>query len=118
MQSGSESSTNEYDDDSGYVEVGSLTTVNVSASAYDTNPGGDSGYTGCGTDGCLPSLAHDGNSTDIESRWSCSKAITDDEGQCEITFSFGEPMDLMDVQVAFWKVEERTRWLKVGGRPT
>lgn len=97
----------------GYVEVGTRTTVAVAATAYDVFPGGDSGYTGCGTLGCLAALARDGNSTDIESRWSCANILVPDDGRCEIRFTFGEPVDLKGVQVAFWRVEERTRWLEV-----
>lgn len=98
----------------GFVEVGTKTTVDVEATAYDVFPGGDS--TGCRTLGCMPSLAHDGISSDIESRWSCTNIIVPDDGQCAIRFTFGQPMDLKDVQVAFWRVEERTRWLQVTGR--
>ena len=99
------------DDDSGYVEVGTKTTVSVTATAYDERSGKDSG---CGDDGCLPALAHDGvGEEDIESRWSCSKNIVSGNGQCEIEFTFGNPQDIKDVEVAFWKGDERTRTLKV-----
>ncbi|CAM9626768.1 unnamed protein product, partial [Hapterophycus canaliculatus] len=66
--------------------------------------------------GCLPALAHDGiGEEDVESRWSCSKDIVSGGGQCEIEFTFGSPQDIMDVQVAFWKGDERTRTLKFNG---
>ncbi|CAN0073204.1 unnamed protein product, partial [Ectocarpus fasciculatus] len=64
--------------------------------------------------GCLPDLAHDGvGEEDTESRWSCAKEIVPDGGQCEITFTFDSPQDITDVQVAFWKGDERTRTLKM-----
>ncbi|CAM9640288.1 unnamed protein product [Scytosiphon promiscuus] len=104
----------EDDDDAGYVEIGTKTTVSVSATAYDERPGQDSGDNGCGDDGCLPALAHDGiGEDDIESRWSCSKQIVPGGGQCEIEFIFGSPQDIIDVEVVFWKGDERTRTLKV-----
>ena len=99
-----------------YVEVGTETTVTVAATAYDVFPGEDSGFTGCGTLGCLPSLTRDGISSHKESRWSCNNIIVPGDGQCEIKFTFGQPMNLKDVQVAFWRVEERTRWLQVTRR--
>lgn len=36
-----------------------------------------------------------------------------DGGQCEITFAFGTLQDIMDVEVAFLKGDERSRTLKV-----
>lgn len=102
------------DADGYYVEVGTKTSVEVTATAYDERPGQESGDVGCGADGCLPDLAHDGiGEDDVESRWSCSKEIVPGGGQCEITFAFGTPQDIMDVEVAFWKGDERSRTLKV-----
>ncbi|CAN0124396.1 unnamed protein product, partial [Ectocarpus fasciculatus] len=104
------------DDDSNadFVEAGSKTTVGVTASAYDDRPGESEGNVGCGESGCLPGLAHDvGGEEDTESRWSCTKEIVPDGGQCEITFRFNSPQDITNVQVAFWKGDERTRTLKV-----
>ncbi|CAN0231585.1 unnamed protein product [Scytosiphon promiscuus] len=101
-------------DDADFIEAGSKTTVGVTASAYDDRPGESAGDVGCGVSGCLPDLAHDGlGEEDTESRWSCAKEIVPDGGQCEITFTFDSPQDITDVQVAFWKGEERTRTLKV-----
>ncbi|CAN0308610.1 unnamed protein product [Ectocarpus sp. 6 AP-2014] len=105
------------DEDDGnaeFVEAGSKTTVGVTASAYDDRPGESAGGNGCGEMGCLPDLAHDGvGEEDTESRWSCAEEIVPDGGQCEITFKFDSPQDITDVQVAFWKGDERTRTLKV-----
>eukprot|EP00752_Nemacystus_decipiens_P009696 g8660.t1 len=101
------------DEDEDYVEAGTKTTVSVTASAWDERPGSESGDVGCGEDGCLPALAHDGiGEEDIESRWSCSEDIVPDE-QCEIEFTFGSPMDIVDVEVDFFKGDERSRTLKV-----
>lgn len=98
----------------GYVEAGTKTTVSVTATAWDERSGPDSGDSGCGDSGCLPELAHDGiGEEDVESRWSCSKDIVPDGGQCEIEFAFGGPQDIVDVEVDFWKGDERTRTLKV-----
>eukprot|EP00903_Cladosiphon_okamuranus_P017040 g15705.t1 len=98
------------DSDINYVEAGAQTTVSVSATAYDERHGDAHG---CGDSGCLPSLAYDGVRDDGMSRWSCAKKIVPDGGQCEITFSFESPQDVMGMKVSFWKGDERTRTLKV-----
>lgn len=91
-----------------------MTTVSVAATAFDERPGEESGDIGCGEDGCLPALAHDGiGEEDSESRWSCSKDLVVGGGQCEIEFTFGSPQDIVDMEVAFWKGERRSRTLKV-----
>ncbi|CAM9638011.1 unnamed protein product [Ectocarpus sp. 4 AP-2014] len=60
-------------DNSDFMDVGSKTTVGVTASAYDDRPGESGGDVGCGEMGCLPDLAHDGvDAEDTESRWSCA----------------------------------------------
>lgn len=98
----------------GYVEAGTKTTVGVSANAYDTRPGADSGGAGCQDDGCTPALSRDGISTGTESRWGCAQKLVPDGEACEIEFTFEDPQDIMDVQVAFYKGEERSRTLQVG----
>ncbi|CAB1096447.1 unnamed protein product [Ectocarpus sp. CCAP 1310/34] len=104
----------EDDNNAEFVEAGSKTTVGVTATAYDDRPGESAGDVGCGEMGCLPDLAHDGvGEEDTESRWSCAEEIVPDGGQCEISFTFDSPQDITDVQVAFWKGDERTRTLKV-----
>ncbi|CAN0059212.1 unnamed protein product [Ectocarpus fasciculatus] len=93
-----------------------MTEVSVSATAHDTRPGSSSGDDGCGEaggDGCAAANAHDDIISDIESRWSCAKMLVPDEGPCQIEFSFAEPQDIVDIQVAFWKGNERTRTLDV-----
>ncbi|CAN0158392.1 unnamed protein product, partial [Ectocarpus sp. 6 AP-2014] len=98
------------------VEVGTKTEVSVSATAHDVRPGRSSGEVGCGEaggNGCAATNARDGISTEIESRWSCAAKLLDDEGPCQIEFSFAEPQNIVDIQVAFWKGNERVRTLEV-----
>lgn len=105
------------DDGSGYVEVGTQTTVLVYARAWDDRPGEASGNVGCGEDGqrgCMPALTRDGDTMDEESRWSCAKKISYD--QCWITFAFEEPQYVHDMEVYLWKGDERKRTLKVSHR--
>lgn len=101
----------------GNVEAGTKTNVFVSTNAYDTRPGQASGQSGCLVNGCAPELTRDGISDDVESRWSCNPSIVSDGGLCEIEFVFEAPQDLMSVQVAFWRGEERTRTLEVCTTP-
>ena len=83
------------------------TTVSVSANGYDTRSS-DNG--GCGDTGCLPELARDGNTTP-ESRWSCSRKLG--EGKCYLEFEFDSPQDVISMNIAFHKGDERTRKIKV-----
>lgn len=101
----------------GYVEAGTKTTVGVSANAYDTRPGGDTGGIGCMTDGCLPALVRDGDSDDNESRWSCARTLLPEGGgECSISFTFEDPQDIKEIQVAFWRRAVRSRTLKASTR--
>lgn len=88
----------------------------MTANAYDTRPGPDGGGVGCGTDGCAPALSRDGISADAESRWSCAQTIVPDGEPCKIDFTFEDPQDIKDVQVAFYKGDERLRTLEVSYR--
>lgn len=100
----------------GSVEVGTKTEVGISATAYDMRPGSASGGVGCGEvggDGCTPANSRDGVASDVESRWSCAAKLVDGDGPCQIEYTFGEPQDIVDIQVAFWKGDERTRTLEV-----
>lgn len=85
----------------------------MSANAFDTRAGEASGDVGCGDDGCAPELSRDGDSEDVESRWSCKQDIVPDGEPCEIEFVFDDPQDIMEVQVAFWKGDERARTVEV-----
>ena len=99
----------------GAVEVGTKTDVGVSATAYDVRPGASSGMAGCGEAGCAPDNTRDGIASEIESRWSCATTLVIGEGPCQIAYIFAEPQDIVDIQVAFWKGNERVRTLEVGG---
>eukprot|EP00903_Cladosiphon_okamuranus_P021365 g19635.t1 len=99
------------EDDANFVEAGTQTVVSESTTAFDERPGAPNGN-GCGDRGCMPSLAYDGVIDDIESRWSCAEKLLDG-AQCEITFSFESPQDLVGMRVSFFKGDERTRTLKV-----
>ncbi len=103
----------EFIDWSGAIEVGLLTEVGVSANAYDTRAGRSYGDTGCGEDGCVPAYTRDGNASEDESRWACASKLVDGEGPCQIEYTFAEPQDIVGIQVAFWKGNERTRTLEV-----
>ena len=94
-----------------HVEVGTKTSVTVSANAYDTR--GNSAGIGCGASGCEPALARDGDGEGAESRWSCAQKIVPDGSLCEITFTFGEPQDIKGSQIAFLNGDDRTRSVEV-----
>ncbi|CAM9513011.1 unnamed protein product, partial [Ectocarpus sp. 12 AP-2014] len=98
------------------VEVGTKTEVGVSATAHDVRPGSSGDDVGCGEVGglgCKATNTRDGIVSDIESRWSCATSLVPDEGPCQIEFTFSEPQTIVDIQVAFWKGNERTRTLGV-----
>ncbi|CAN0328463.1 unnamed protein product [Ectocarpus sp. 6 AP-2014] len=100
----------------GAVEVGTKTEVGVMATACDVRPGRSSNQVGCGEvggGGCAAVNTRDGIASEIESRWSCATKIVDGEGPCRIEYMFAEPQDVVDVQVAFWKGNERIRTLEV-----
>ena len=97
----------------GYVEAGTKTTVGVSANGYDMRPGLAGGDVGCQIDGCAPALTRDGISDDSESRWSCSQSIVPDGTRCSIEFTFEDPQDIVDVDVAFWMGDEAPRTVVV-----
>eukprot|EP00752_Nemacystus_decipiens_P018357 g16468.t1 len=100
----------------GAVEVATKTEVRVAATAYDERPGRSSNMAGCGDeggDGCAPSNSRDGVVSNVESRWSCATTLVGGGGPCQIEYTFAEPQDIVDIQVAFWKGDERTRTLDV-----
>ena len=99
----------------GYVQAATKTTIYVSANAYDTRPSQNYNMVGCAQHGCEPKLTRDGVSADTESRWSCAQSIVPDGGLCKIMFKFEIPQDIMEVQVAFWKGDARSRTLEVSG---
>ncbi|CAN0540732.1 unnamed protein product, partial [Ectocarpus sp. 8 AP-2014] len=98
------------------VEVGTKTKVGVSATAQDVRSGSNSDDVGCGEVGglgCTATNTRDGIFSDMESRWSCATILVPDEGPCQIEFTFAEPQNIVDIQVAFWKGNDRTRTLEV-----
>ncbi|CAM9910098.1 unnamed protein product, partial [Ectocarpus sp. 4 AP-2014] len=98
------------------VEVGTKTEVGVSATAHDVRPGRSGDDVGCGEVGglgCTATNTRDGVVSVTESRWSCSTILVPDEGPCQVEFSFAEPQNIVDIQVAFWKGNDRTRTLEV-----
>lgn len=82
------------------------TTVTVSANAYDQNT---SGY-GCAPSGCTAENTRDGSTVE-SSRWSCKYSL--DDSVCQITYYFEEPQDIVDLKIALYKGDERTRTIKV-----
>ena len=84
--------------------------MEVAASAFDERT---TGY-GCGPDGCTPENTRDGN-LDDNSRWSCKGDLIEDDGGCCIEYFFGEPQDILRLDIAFYKGTERTRTLNVYG---
>ncbi|CAN0206537.1 unnamed protein product [Ectocarpus sp. 12 AP-2014] len=98
------------------VEVGTKTEVGVSATAHDVRPGSSGDDVGCGEVGglgCTATNTRDGIVSDTESRWSCATSLVPNEGPCQIEFTFAEPQTIVDIQVAFWKGNDRTRTLGV-----
>eukprot|EP00752_Nemacystus_decipiens_P017790 g15950.t1 len=100
----------------GAVDVSTKTDVGVEATAHDVRSGGSGFDVGCGEpggSGCAAENTLDGVVTDVESRWSCSPMLTSPEAPCQITYTFAEPQDIADVQIAFWKGNERIRTVAV-----
>eukprot|EP00903_Cladosiphon_okamuranus_P005791 g5738.t1 len=100
----------------GAVEVGNKTEVGVTATGYDERPGRSAGMNGCGEeggDGCEAANSRDGIASVVESRWSCAPSLVQGGGPCQIEYTFAEPQDVVDIQVAFWKGNQRTRTLDV-----
>ena len=88
-----------------FVDASERTTVAVNANAYDTRT---SGF-GCAPYGCEAANTRDGS---LSSRWSCKEDMLEDEN-CEITYIFEQPQDIVRMLIAFYKGDERTRELKV-----
>ena len=103
----------------GAVEVGTKTEVGVTATAHDDRAGRSHDLNGCGEeggDGCAAALTRDGVFDNIESRWSCAPKLVEGEGPCQIEYTFAAPQDIVDIQVAFRKANERVRTLEVSER--
>eukprot|EP00752_Nemacystus_decipiens_P012336 g10936.t1 len=92
---------------SAQVDARMRTTVTESANAYDTR---DASNGGCDPNGCSADLSRDRDTSD-GSRWSCSEDLEDE--QCTITYEFDEPQDIIYLNIAFYKGDERVRKLAV-----
>lgn len=94
------------------TDAGRFTTITTYANAWDTRATGN----GCSPSGCVPQNTRDGEILP-ESRWSCKEDLPDDN--CELLFTFGEPVDVEQIRIAFYNGDERTRSLKiwVNGKP-
>lgn len=90
------------------VDAAERTTVTVEASAFDERTSGS----GCSPNGCTPGNTRD-NSLDANSRWSCSGNLVEGDGGCCIEYSFEEPQDIVDMNIAFHRGTRRTRTLNV-----
>ena len=93
------------------VDARERTSVGVDATGYDKRTSGS----GCSPDGCVPYNTRD-DDLSANSRWSCQGGIldsSDDDKGCCITYSFEEPQDIVRMQIAFHKGDERVRTLDV-----
>lgn len=99
------------------VEAGTKTSISTTANAFDERAGAASGMSGCQLNGCEPGLTRDGvTAADAESRWSCAAKLVPGELPCAIDFVFEDPQDIVDVEIAFYKGDDRTRTVEVGWR--
>ena len=84
-----------------------ITGVSASANGYDTRDGGN----GCFPSGCLPDNVLDDSIAD-DSRWSCNAELSGIDA-CELTLMFDEPQDIVQIYMALYKGDERTRSVNV-----
>lgn len=89
------------------VDASERTDIDTSANAYDARV---STIGGCDPGGCAPEFSRD-SVIAPESRWSCKYDL---EGKpCNLWFRFKEPQDIVELQVAFYKGNERKRAFSV-----
>lgn len=89
------------------VDSSVRTTVTISDdSPYDQRTSG----AGCSPDGCTPAKTRDGDIS-TGSRWSCRYAL--ENTACKITYYFEEPQDIVELKVAFYKGDQRSRSLEI-----
>lgn len=81
--------------------------VTVSANAWDAR----NTASGCPPDGCVAENVLDEN-IEPESRWSCKASISQIEA-CELTFVFDEPQDIVEIRIAMFKGNERSRTVNI-----
>lgn len=85
------------------VDAGTKTDVSTWAWAYDERTSDDGG---CDPDGCTPELTRDSDAG-ASSRWSCNYAIK--SKPCRLFYSFDTPQNIVTLDLAFYKGDERTR---------
>ncbi len=95
------------------VEAGEVTTVTVSANAFDER----TDTVGCAPAGCTAENTRDGDLADV-SRWSCSGELVAAGGgaageECQIVYEFLEVQLVSSVAVAFFSGDTRTRALNI-----
>ena len=84
-----------------------MTGITASANGWDTRVNG----AGCAPNGCVPANVLD-NSIDSKSRWSC-KAASSNIDVCELTFKFDAPHNLVQMEMALYRGDKRTRSVNV-----
>lgn len=85
------------------MDVGTKTAVSTWAWAYDTRTV-DAG--GCDPSGCTPELTRDSDLAP-SSRWSCQYSI--ESKPCRLFYSFEDDPNIVTLNLAFYKGDERTR---------
>ena len=84
-----------------------VTGVMASANGWDTRISG----VGCSPDGCIPENTLD-DSIEPNSRWSCNAELAGVDF-CELTLEFDTPHDLVQMDMALYKGDTRTRSVNV-----
>eukprot|EP00903_Cladosiphon_okamuranus_P018639 g17154.t1 len=85
------------------VEAGAVTSVTVEAPLYDSKLREDGG---CDPAGCVGGNTRDGSLAPV-SRWSCKGSA------CTITYNLGGELNVVGINVALYKGDERTRTMDV-----
>lgn len=83
------------------------TGITASANGWDTRT---EGY-GCAPSGCVADNVLDDSIEDV-SRWSC-KAEASGVEACELTLVFDEPQDILEIRIALYKGDQRSRSVNV-----
>lgn len=91
----------------GLVDARERTTVIASANVFDEKTVVDGG---CDPSGCTADLTRDLNLNGT-SRWSCKFDL--ESTPCQLWYSFEDPQDIVRLEIAFYKGDERTRAFSV-----
>lgn len=86
------------------MDAGANTPVTASANTYDKRSSEADG--GCPPFGCHPEKTRDLDLDEL-SRWSCEYALANEP--CNLCFDFGDPQDIVRLDVAMLNGDERTR---------